>query len=34
MPSLFEPGIFINGRRHDGSFEFEDLVDAIEAGLK
>jgi len=24
------PGLFINGQRHDGSFEFEDLVAAME----
>jgi protein-disulfide isomerase len=26
------PTFFINGQRHDGSFEYEDLVEAIEAG--
>jgi protein-disulfide isomerase len=28
------PTFFINGQRHDGPFEFEDLVGAIEARLK
>jgi protein-disulfide isomerase len=28
------PTFFINGHRHDGSFEFEDLVAAIEARLE
>jgi protein-disulfide isomerase len=27
------PTFFINGHRHDGSFEYEDLVDAIEDAL-
>jgi protein-disulfide isomerase len=27
------PTFFINGHRHDGPFEFEDLVAAIEAGM-
>ena len=27
------PTFFINGKRHDASFEYEDLVDAIEAAL-
>ena len=28
------PTFFINGARHDGSFEFEDLVDAIRARVE
>jgi protein-disulfide isomerase len=28
------PTFFINGKRHDGSFEFEDLVDAIETAIE
>ena len=28
------PTFFINGQRHDGPFEFEDLVDAIESRIK
>ena len=27
------PTFFINGERHDGSYEFDDLVAAIEAHL-
>jgi predicted DsbA family dithiol-disulfide isomerase len=28
------PTFFINGRRHDGSYAFDDLVGAIEATLR
>jgi protein-disulfide isomerase len=28
------PTFFINGQRHDGPFEYEDLVEAIEARIK
>jgi protein-disulfide isomerase len=28
------PTFFINGRRHDGSYAFDDLVAAIEATLR
>jgi protein-disulfide isomerase len=28
------PTFFINGKRHDGSFEFEELVEAIEGRMK
>ena len=28
------PTFFINGERHDGRFEFADLMEAIDAGLK
>jgi protein-disulfide isomerase len=28
------PTFFINGQRHNGSFEFEDLVEAVEAASK
>ncbi len=27
------PTFFINGRRHDGSYAFDDLVSAVEANL-
>ena len=29
----WKPTFFINGRRHDGSFAFEELLDAIAAHL-
>ena len=28
------PSFFINGRRHDGPFDFESLVTAIEAAMR
>jgi protein-disulfide isomerase len=28
------PTFFINGKRHDASFEYDDLVDAIDASLE
>ena len=27
------PTFFLDGKRHDGSFEFEDMLEAIEAAI-